>query len=286
MSSIEILQKGYVYNSVKSSKVTYKIQKKRPKSWVDLKSMKKPAVHAIMISEDWGFYQHQGVDFNQLEKAVFDTIKGKKLRGASTISQQLVKNLFLTSNRSYLRKYKELVITLYLEKKLTKDKILEIYLNIIEYGKGIYGINKASLKYFSHNAKRLNTLEASFLAMLLPNPKKYSQSFRDKSLSKYAVSTMHSILDKLKMAKVITKTQRDRLKKMKLNFEKSFTKEKRSSKKDQISLGKRSKNSDDGSSYEKHYRDDINLKLSDGPEFDPDAIMDDDSGLDEEFNLE
>lgn len=282
---INSLVKGFVKVSYKKPAVSYTFVKKKPKKWRVLKKIPKNAVNAIMISEDWAFYDHSGIDVNQLKKAIFSR-NGKKLRGASTISQQLVKNLFLSPKRSYIRKYKELVITLYLEFTLSKKKILETYLNIIEYGEGVYGLEAASRKYFSHSAYSLNTLEAAFLAMLLPNPKKYAQSFQDKKLTKYARATMYEILDKMRRAKMISKSQMNKLKKKRLSFEKRPRKKSSTSLSRKYKSGPRKNNTDDGSSYERRYKNDMNLEIDDGPQFDPDAMLDDESGLDEEFNVD
>lgn len=146
--------------------------------------------------------------------------EGKRVRGASTISQQLAKNLFTDGDRSYLRKIKELIATVILERALSKERILELYLNVIEYGEGIYGIEAAAKHYFKKSASELNTKEGAFLAMLLPNPKRYSQSFRERKLTEYAEETINKILDKMAVAKYISKEEALFLKSQPLSFEK------------------------------------------------------------------
>jgi monofunctional biosynthetic peptidoglycan transglycosylase len=187
---------------------TYKLL---PKSsgWVPLENISYLSRWAILVSEDWAFYDHKGVDYNQL-KIVFDEliVNGTLSRGASTISQQVVKNIFLTNERSLLRKFKEVIITYKLEQNLTKDEILGVYLNLVELGKNIYGIKDASYYYFEKHPSKLDAREGAFLAMLLPSPKKYSISFREGKLTDFAKEVMSSILVKLRQAKKITEEER------------------------------------------------------------------------------
>lgn len=199
------LKHGFVDVRVnRESGVEYKITSKRPKNWISLEKIPKSAYMAIVISEDWAFFQHEGVDFDQLQIALLQSLQGKKLRGASTITQQLAKNLFTNSDRSLTRKFKELIITKILERNLSKRKILEIYLNVIEYGRDIYGIGPATQFYFGKNARYLSVKEGAFLAMLLPSPVRYSQSFYNKELTVFASEAIEKILRKLVMARVIS----------------------------------------------------------------------------------
>ncbi len=217
--NINKLAQGYVKTSVKDESVSYLVTTKRPRNWAYLNAMPKHVYYAFIVSEDWSFYDHQGVDFRQIYHAVKDHLNGEKLRGASTISQQLAKNLYTKSERSLERKVFELFTTMYLEEKLTKDRILETYLNIIEFGKGLYGIKNASWFYFKKRPADLNPKESAFLAMLLPNPKVYSQSFRDKKLTEYASTTVNSILKKMKVTKAITEEEMLAFQKEHLSFE-------------------------------------------------------------------
>lgn len=138
--------------------------------WVDQSAMTPSAALAVIASEDQLFFQHNGFDFSQLEKALADNKRGKRLRGASTISQQAAKNLFLWGSRSYVRKALEVWFTVLMEALWPKSRIVETYLNIVEFGPGIYGIEAASLSYFRKHAKDLNRHEAALLAAVLPNP--------------------------------------------------------------------------------------------------------------------
>lgn len=199
----------------------YELTSKKPKHWLGINKISKHARYAIMVSEDWAFYEHEGFDWNQIKIVIRDSLKAQKLvRGASTITQQVVKNSLLSNERSLTRKLKEFLLAREIEKVLTKDKILEIYLNLIELGDGVYGIHAGSYHYFKKHPSNLNAKEGAFLAMLLPSPKKYSQSFKDKILTKFAKEQVANILVKLRQAKIITEKQRLVLSYKKLNFEK------------------------------------------------------------------
>ncbi len=185
------------------------IRKSRPESWVSLSQVSRSAQMAILISEDWAFYSHPGYDEKQIREAIEESIESGKLkRGASTITQQMVKNVFLSQEKSLIRKARELWLATKVEKVLGKKKILEIYLNIAEWGEGIFGIGRASQHYFHKSASELTAKEGAFLAMLLPSPKKYSISFRKKELTRYARKTVNSILNKLVSANVLTYEQK------------------------------------------------------------------------------
>jgi len=172
---IQSLVEGYVLvTPLEEGKVQYDFVTEKPPRWVLLSELERTIYMAFVISEDWAFFEHKGIDWNQLKLALESHFKdGKNLRGASTISQQVVKNLFLTHDRRLSRKVQEWVITTYMEKNLSKEKILEVYLNIIEFGVGVWGIHHAADFYFKTTPDKLNVREAAFLAMLLPNPVRY-----------------------------------------------------------------------------------------------------------------
>lgn len=128
---------------------------------------------AVIASEDQKFFSHNGFDYTAIEKAIKNNEKGKKLRGGSTISQQTAKNIFLWQGRSWVRKGLEAVYTFIIEKVWGKDIILERYLNSIEMGQGVFGVEAASEYYFNKSSKDLTTSEAAWIAAVLPNPKKY-----------------------------------------------------------------------------------------------------------------
>jgi len=126
--------------------------------------------HAVVAAEDTRFYQHHGFDWQQVQIAVRDDLEKRRSRGASTITQQLVKNLFLTTNRSFVRKGIEFTIVPIAELALSKDRILDLYLNVIEWGPGIYGAEAAAGHYYRIPARQLNRAQALALASIIPNP--------------------------------------------------------------------------------------------------------------------
>jgi monofunctional biosynthetic peptidoglycan transglycosylase len=139
--------------------------------WVPLVRVSPHLQHAVIVAEDGTFYEHSGVDWYELEESLEKNIeKGKSVRGGSTISQQLSKNLFLSTSKDPLRKLKELIITLRMERTLSKRRILEIYLNIIEWGPGVFGIEAAARRYFGKSASALSREEAIRLAAVIPSP--------------------------------------------------------------------------------------------------------------------
>ncbi|HSN50246.1 MAG TPA: monofunctional biosynthetic peptidoglycan transglycosylase, partial [Bacteroidales bacterium] len=133
---------------------------------------------AVIASEDNLFMEHHGFDFKAIEKAqdYNERKKGKKIRGASTISQQTAKNVFLWPQRSWIRKGMEVYFTFLIENIWTKKRILDVYLNVVEMGDGIYGIEKASQEYFHKSAKHLTREESALIAAILPNPRKWDPS--------------------------------------------------------------------------------------------------------------
>lgn len=190
-------------------KVEYEFREKAPAYWVRLDQISSYGKWAIILSEDWGFYDHQGVDFDELKKAIDESVKERRLvRGASTISQQVVKNVFLSSSRSIIRKIHELILTQKMEKAVPKKKILETYFNIVEFGPKIYGIRNASYHYFKKHPSALNPREAAFLAMLLPSPKRYYVSYQKRKLTRFARSRIKAILLKMRWGRIITEEQR------------------------------------------------------------------------------
>lgn len=142
---------------------------------VSLREISSHAKLAVIASEDQLFPDHNGFDFKSIEKALkYNKRKPGRVRGASTISQQVAKNVFLWQGRSWLRKGLELYFTFMIELIWGKKRILEVYLNEAEMGKGIFGIEAASRKYFKHSAAKLTRTEAAMIAASLPNPVRYA----------------------------------------------------------------------------------------------------------------
>lgn len=129
---------------------------------------------AVIASEDQNFPRHNGFDYEAIKKAMDENKKGKRVRGASTISQQTAKNVFLWPQRSWFRKGLEVYFTFLIELFWSKERILEVYLNSIEMGKGIYGAEAAAQAWFGKSAENLTAYEAAAIAAILPNPRQYS----------------------------------------------------------------------------------------------------------------
>jgi monofunctional glycosyltransferase len=142
-------------------------------SWTPLSRMSRHLVHAVLASEDQKFFGHEGVDWEAVEKVIAEERRGFSFaRGGSTITQQLAKNLFFTTHRSAVRKLREVAAARWLEEDLGKRRILELYLNVIEWGDGIYGAQAAALRYYGKPASALDETEAAGLAAMIPNPRR------------------------------------------------------------------------------------------------------------------
>jgi monofunctional biosynthetic peptidoglycan transglycosylase len=141
--------------------------------WRDWDRISKNAALAVVASEDQLFPDHNGFDFRQIDKALEARERGRRVRGASTISQQVAKNLFLWPGQSWVRKGLEAGITVLIETLWDKQRILEVYLNIAEFGRGTYGVQAASRRFFHKDADRLSTSESALLAAVLPAPRHF-----------------------------------------------------------------------------------------------------------------
>jgi monofunctional biosynthetic peptidoglycan transglycosylase len=142
--------------------------------WRDWDRISPNAALAVVAAEDQKFPWHRGFDLEQIDKALADRERGRRVRGASTISQQVAKNLFLWPGQSWFRKGLEAVITVLIELAWPKQRILEVYLNVAEFGRGTWGVQAASRRYFGRDADRLTKSQAALLAAVLPAPKRYS----------------------------------------------------------------------------------------------------------------
>lgn len=166
------------------------------KQWVSIDRISPYLVKAVLIGEDDKFYKHSGFDIEGIKKAIEKDIKEKKLKyGGSTITQQLAKNLYLTPSKNPVRKIQEAIITWRLERTLSKKRILELYLNIAEWGEGVFGAEAASRYHFGKSAIELSPMEAARLAAALPNPIKYSPSGNSKFIEK-RTSLIYFIMQK------------------------------------------------------------------------------------------
>ena len=162
--------------------------------WASQKEIPVSCKAALVASEDARFYEHNGVDFESLQKSLTENKKSRKTkRGGSTITQQLVKNAFLSRKRSYTRKTREVVGALALDMIMPKDKQIDWYFNIVEFGPNTYGIENAAQRYFKIDAKKLSPAQCVALVAILPSPKKWNQSLEKKRLTDFFVQRYKKI---------------------------------------------------------------------------------------------
>lgn len=146
-------------------------KKKIVKIWVPLTAISPHLKNAVLTAEDPNFYHHHGLDLYAIKLAMEENWEEKSIvRGASTITQQLVKNLYLSPSQNPMRKWNEAILTLRVERCVSKNRLLEIYLNVIEWGEAVYGVEAASRKYFGKSASGLDPAESALLAAMIPNP--------------------------------------------------------------------------------------------------------------------
>ncbi|MEP0823248.1 MAG: monofunctional biosynthetic peptidoglycan transglycosylase [Ignavibacterium sp.] len=163
--------------------------------WVPLREIPPNLINAVVVAEDGTFWRHGGFDWYELKESILQNISsGRAARGASTISQQLVKNLYLSPSKNPLRKIREWVLTWWLERNVGKARILEIYLNVIELGDGVYGVGAASHRYFGKPVSELSREEAVRLAAIIPRPRRFRP---DDFSSRYVSRRAELILERM-----------------------------------------------------------------------------------------
>ncbi len=163
--------------------------------WVGLNGIAEHLQHAVIIAEDDTFYRHKGIDWDQFKIAVEKNIAARRfVYGGSTITQQLARNLYLSPSKNPLRKIKEMIIARMLEKRLGKRRILELYLNVAEWGKGIFGAEAASRAYFGKPASEINPDEAVALASIMPSPARWKVN----STSRGLIRRRNNILSRMR----------------------------------------------------------------------------------------
>ncbi len=168
------------------------------KNFTPIGSISKFLIDSVIISEDASFYQHNGFDWFEIKESFLKNVDKMSLaRGGSTISQQLAKNLFLTKDKTIMRKALEVYFTWQLEERLKKNQILELYFNVVEMGPNLYGISRASYFYFGKPPSDLDLFESAFIAHLLPNPKSYSKHYLRGTLSVFDKKRIRDIARKL-----------------------------------------------------------------------------------------
>lgn len=174
-------------------------------SWVSLEKMSPSMPVAVMASEDQRFLQHHGFDYEAIEKAAMHNMESKRMRGGSTISQQTAKNVFLWPGRSWVRKGLEAYFTVLIEFVWSKQRIMEVYLNSIEMGDGIYGVEAVAKEHFGCQASELTRSDCALIAATLPNPRKFSS----KNPSNYMVKRKVKIMKEMRFIPLFPKEGQD-----------------------------------------------------------------------------
>ena len=174
-------------------------------SWVSLEKMSPSMPVAVIASEDQRFLQHHGFDYEAIEKAAMHNMESKRMRGGSTISQQTAKNVFLWPGRSWVRKGLEAYFTVLIEFVWSKQRIMEVYLNSIEMGVGIYGVEAVAKEHFGCKASELTRSDCALIAATLPNPRKFSS----KNPSNYMVKRKVKIMKEMKFIPLFPKEGQD-----------------------------------------------------------------------------
>jgi len=178
--------------------------------WVPIKKVSRHVINAIIVAEDSKFYQHHGFDFEAIAKAIdLNRKRGRYVRGASTISQQVVKMAFLSREKTLIRKFREAAGTVVLELLMPKDKILEWYINLCEFGGGIYGVKPAGRFYFKTRPELLTIEQAVHLAVVIPSPNKWSKGLRAGALTPFGHRRFARIVNNLYLGGYINELQKN-----------------------------------------------------------------------------
>lgn len=191
---------------IKKGEVEAKVGPKQS-DWIAIKTVSKHVLHAIIVAEDARFYQHNGFDFTEIvNSAALNMKKGRYVRGGSTLTQQVVKMAFLTREKSLLRKGREAMGAFAIERVLTKDQILEWYINLAEFGDGVYGLKAAAKHYYNTKPELLTIEQGANLALVLPSPNSWSKGLRNRRLSPFGHRRYAKIITAMRMGGYITET--------------------------------------------------------------------------------
>jgi len=190
--------KRHVTESLRNKRSAYR--------WVPLADVHRQFLYAVVHSEDATFFEHDGVNYEAIVDSLAENLRERKVAyGASTITQQVVKNVFLTSERTFIRKLRELLITWRVETRFTKNEILEVYLNIAEFGPDLFGVFAASRHFFSKSAADTSAAEGAFMALMLPSPRRHYYSiYENRNLSKVKRRRLERVLRDLLYEELIT----------------------------------------------------------------------------------
>ncbi len=174
--------------------------------WIPLSRLPKHVINAIVVAEDGTFFSHNGFDWFEVQESIERNMKEKRaVRGASTITQQLAKNLYLSTSKDPVRKLKEALITVLLENNLSKNRILEVYVNVIEWGRGIFGIEAAAQTYFGKSAASLTLDEATRLAAVIPSPLRHKPNEN----TRYVIRRKNIVLARMTARQTVPETPLD-----------------------------------------------------------------------------
>jgi hypothetical protein len=188
-------------------------------SWISFSRTPYVQRRAVMVSEDASFYIHHGIDIGEIQEAIHKGVAtGEKTRGGSTLTQQLVKNLFLTRDRTALRKLQEVLLTFHLESALTKDQIFELYLNIIEWGPDVYGLKEAAWHYFNKRPESLNVREMCFLAVIIPAPISLHTQYENGYVNARTNAKIDALLERLNHLGTLSDEAYEEAKDTKIHF--------------------------------------------------------------------
>ncbi|MBY0469937.1 transglycosylase domain-containing protein [bacterium] len=195
--------------AITEKRVQARIETKTPHKWVDIDDVSRDFLFSVVMSEDSTFFEHNGVNYDAMASSLAENIREKKAAyGASTISQQVIKNVFLDNEKTVTRKVKEVLITLEMEKHLKKNQILELYLNLAEFGPDIYGVRAAAWHYFKKKPDKINAAEGAFMALMLPSPKRNHYAiFENKNLTRAKRRRIQRILNDMLYQEYISEKQ-------------------------------------------------------------------------------
>lgn len=192
----------------KSGARTFLIGPDRP-HWVPIKTVSRHVLNAIVVSEDARFFEHAGLDWQEISNSIaFNMERGRYARGASTITQQVVKMAFLNPQKSLFRKSREAIGAICLEWILSKDRILEWYINLVEFGDGVFGIEAAARHYFQTTPELLTIQDGAHLALVIPSPNGWSKGLRQRKLTEFGRQRYANIIDQMYRHGFITQTLR------------------------------------------------------------------------------
>ncbi|MFY7928018.1 MAG: transglycosylase domain-containing protein, partial [Oligoflexus sp.] len=178
--------------------------------WVPIAAVSKHVIHAIVVAEDARFYEHSGLDWREIRSSIAFNMEQKRYaRGASTITQQVVKMAFLSSDKNLLRKLREALGALLLETLLSKDRILEWYINLVEFGDGVFGIKAAAQHFFDTEPELLTIQDGAHLALVLPSPNRWSKGLRQRELTEFGHRRYAHIIREMHKLGFITETLKE-----------------------------------------------------------------------------